>query len=57
VFVHGKTDPFATSEELRAAIALIPAPVELIDIDGAGHDLKRGKISLDGVVQVLLGAH
>ncbi len=54
VFVHGKTDPFATSEELRAALTLIPAPVELIDIDGAGHDLKRGKIPLDGALQALI---
>ncbi|MCX6595045.1 MAG: alpha/beta hydrolase [Acidobacteria bacterium] len=54
VFVHGKTDPFATSEELRAAIALIPAPVELIDLDGAGHDLKRGKIPLDGAIEALV---
>lgn len=54
VFVHGKTDPFATSQELRAAIALIPAPVELIDLDGAGHDLKRGKIPLDAAIEALI---
>lgn len=54
VFVHGRTDPFATSEELRAAIALIPAPVELIDIEGAGHDLKRGKIDVERIAQALL---
>jgi hypothetical protein len=41
LFVHGSKDPFGTSEELKSAIALIPAPVQLLDIDGAGHDLGR----------------
>ena len=54
VFVHGRTDPFATSEELRTAIALIPALVELIDLDGAGHDLKRGRIPMAPVMAALL---
>jgi predicted alpha/beta-hydrolase family hydrolase len=40
--VHGPRDPFATSEELRAALGLIPAPVSLVEIEGAGHDLLRG---------------
>jgi len=41
VFVHGSRDPFGTLEELRSALALIPAPTTLVAIDGAGHDLKR----------------
>jgi predicted alpha/beta-hydrolase family hydrolase len=40
VFVHGLRDPFATLEELRSAIALIPARTILVEMEGAGHDLK-----------------
>jgi uncharacterized protein len=43
LFVHGPRDPFASSAELRAALAPIPAPVSLVEIEGAGHDLLRGK--------------
>ena len=45
LFVHGSRDPFGTIEELRAAIALIPAPTELIEVPGAGHDLGAGRRS------------
>ena len=38
-FVHGTRDPFGSIEEMKAAIALIPARHELMTIDGAGHDL------------------
>ena len=41
VFVHGSRDPFGTLEEMRAALALIPASTTLVEIEGAGHDLKR----------------
>jgi hypothetical protein len=41
LFVHGTKDPFGTSAEFESAIALIPAPVRLLEIDGAGHDLGR----------------
>jgi hypothetical protein len=41
VFVHGSRDPFGTLDEMRSALALIPAPTTLIEIEGAGHDLKR----------------
>lgn len=50
VFVQGGVDPFGTPDELRPAIAPIPAPTELISIAGAGHDLKRGRIDLAPVV-------
>jgi predicted alpha/beta-hydrolase family hydrolase len=40
-FVHGSRDPFGTLEELRQAIALIPAETRLIVVEGAGHDLGR----------------
>jgi len=39
VFTHGTRDPFGTIDELRAAVKLIPAPVEIVEIAGARHDL------------------
>jgi predicted alpha/beta-hydrolase family hydrolase len=42
LFVHGTADPFGSLEELREAMASIPAPTGLLPVEGAGHDLKRG---------------
>ncbi len=42
LFVQGTRDPFASLEELREAMASIPAPTGLLPVEGAGHDLKRG---------------
>ncbi|MCB1292751.1 MAG: alpha/beta hydrolase [Mycobacterium sp.] len=39
VFTHGTRDPFGSIDELRAAATLIPAPVEIVEITGARHDL------------------
>jgi predicted alpha/beta-hydrolase family hydrolase len=41
LFVHGGEDPFGSLQELGAALKLIPAPTELIPVEGSGHDLKR----------------
>ena len=41
LFVHGTKDPFASLEELREAMALIPAPTDLLPVEGAAHDLAR----------------
>ena len=41
MFVHGSRDPFASKGEIKTAIALIPAPTQLLDIEGGGHDLGR----------------
>jgi len=41
IFVHGPRDPFATTEELKSAIALIPAETTLLEIEGAGHELGK----------------
>jgi uncharacterized protein len=46
MFAHGSRDPFGTLEEMRSAIKLIPAPVELLEIEGAGHDLGRNHAAL-----------
>jgi hypothetical protein len=50
VFVQGAADPFGSIVELRSARSLIPAPTKLIAIEGAGHDLKRGRFDLAPVV-------
>lgn len=48
LFVHGSADPFGSLEELREAIAIIPASTDLLPVEGAGHDLKRaGDLSAD----------
>jgi uncharacterized protein len=54
LFVHGTADPFGSVAEMEAAIALIPAPTQIIAIDGAGHDLKRGRFDLGAVVGAVL---
>jgi predicted alpha/beta-hydrolase family hydrolase len=45
LFVHGSRDPFGTLDEMRTALALIPAPIALAEIEGAGHDLKRAGVA------------
>ena len=55
VFVHGTADPFGSIEELRTAIAAIPAASRLIAIETARHDLKRGRFDLRSVVDALRG--
>jgi predicted alpha/beta-hydrolase family hydrolase len=46
LFVHGTRDPFATTEEMQSAITLIPAPVQLLEVEGAGHDLGRDRAGM-----------
>lgn len=45
VFTQGSADPFGTIDELREAARLIPAPVQIVEITGARHDL--GSKTLD----------
>ncbi len=40
VFTHGSSDPFGSLDELRGAVALIPAATEIVEVSGARHDLK-----------------
>jgi hypothetical protein len=44
LFIQGTRDSFATPEELCAAVASIPAPTRCLLIEGAGHDLGRGRV-------------
>jgi uncharacterized protein len=53
LFVQGTADPFGAPDELRGAIALIPAPTKLIAVEGAGHDLRRGRFDLASIVSAL----
>lgn len=39
LFVHGTRDPFGSVAEVEAALKLIPAKVQLMPVEGAGHDL------------------
>ncbi len=39
LFVHGTRDGFGSTDELTAALRLIPARTELLEIAGAGHEL------------------
>jgi uncharacterized protein len=50
LFVHGTNDPFAMTDELTEALKLIPAPHDLIEVPGAGHDLGGKKFVLANTV-------
>jgi len=41
LFVQGSADPFGSLDEMKAALTLVPARVELLSVGGAGHDLVR----------------
>ncbi|MFZ1918406.1 MAG: alpha/beta fold hydrolase [Terriglobales bacterium] len=45
LFVSGTRDPFGSIEEMKKALKLIPARNELLEVEGAGHDLGfKGKV-------------
>jgi predicted alpha/beta-hydrolase family hydrolase len=45
-FTHGSSDPFGTLAELRAAVALIPAATEVVEVTGARHDLVSKRLNV-----------
>src|ERR1700722_17610555 len=49
VFTHGTSDPFGTPDEVRGAAALIPAPTQIVEIAGAGHDLGSKTLDVPGL--------
>jgi predicted alpha/beta-hydrolase family hydrolase len=55
LFVHGSRDPFGSLRELGEARRLIPARTVLVPVDGAGHDLARGRIPVTPVVEAFRG--
>ena len=52
LFVSGTRDGFGTTEEMTAALKLIPARTRLVAIEGAGHELmtKRNAAELPGII-------
>jgi predicted alpha/beta-hydrolase family hydrolase len=55
LFVHGSRDPFGSLEEMTSALQLIPAPAQLLPIEGGGHELLRANTS-DQFKSALAGA-
>ena len=57
LFVHGTRDPFGSIEEIKRALQLIPAKTELMEVEGAGHDLGfKGKSQAPGLPGQILAA-
>ena len=54
LFVHGSRDPFGAIAELREAVAQIPGPSQIMPVEAAGHDLRRGRFDLGAVATAFL---
>ena len=54
LFVSGSKDEFGTVEQMKSAIALIPAKTDLQTIEGAGHDLMKGAFDIEERVVAVL---
>jgi len=54
LFVSGVRDEFGTPEELEREIHVIPGGARLQLVEGAGHDLRRGKFDTGLLVNFLL---
>jgi predicted alpha/beta-hydrolase family hydrolase len=52
LFVHGGRDPFGSHDEMKTALALIPAQKMLLEIEGAGHELLGKKANEDLPVKI-----
>ncbi|MBV9304482.1 MAG: alpha/beta hydrolase [Acidobacteriaceae bacterium] len=50
LFVQGSKDPFGSLKEMSEALRLIPTRTELIGIEGAGHELARGKFDIEQMI-------
>ena len=46
-------DPFGSISEMEDSLRAISAPHALIVVDGAGHELKRGRFDLDRLINAL----
>lgn len=53
VFVHGTSDPFGSIAELETAVATIPARPQIVPVQNAGHDLKRGRFDFATMIEAL----
>lgn len=55
LFVHGARDPFGSLDELRPAIALIPARTSLLAFESVGHELApRSKSGLSRATEAIV---
>jgi predicted alpha/beta-hydrolase family hydrolase len=54
LFVQGTADPFGSIAEMSTAIEAIPAATRLMPVDGAGHDLRRGRFDLAAIAAAFL---
>lgn len=54
LFVSGTRDEFATPDELRTWTATIPAPVDLVLIDGGRHELRGAELGVAQAVRAWL---
>ena len=56
VFTHGTSDPFGSPADVRAAAAMIGAATAVVEIAGAGHDLRSKTLDVPGLaVDAALG--
>jgi uncharacterized protein len=55
LFVHGLRDGFGSTDEMAAALKLIPARTELLSVTGAGHELLT-KRNRDELLKSIVGA-
>ena len=49
MFAQGSHDPFGSIDEMEAAVRMIRVAHKLTIVEGAGHDLKRGKFDLSAL--------
>jgi predicted alpha/beta-hydrolase family hydrolase len=57
LFVHGSRDPFGSIEEMKKALHLVPAKNDLLEVEGAGHDLGfKGKGGVQQLPAQILAA-
>jgi uncharacterized protein len=52
LFVQGTRDPFASVEELSLALRQIPVPLQILQIEGAAHNLQTAKSPIDIPAQI-----
>ena len=57
LFVHGSRDPFGSIGEMRHALASIPAPADLVEVEGAPHGLPpAAAAALPGYLRAFLAS-
>lgn len=57
--IHGSSDPFATTDEIGAALTLVNAPTRIVTLDKVGHALNpdrkpTAQLAVDAIAEFLL---